>query len=189
MSQGHVASRPRLANPCKHPGPGFLLLQQPSPNPGLGLPRCSEGFHYEYRCQQRGDRAVLSKQGEEGERVVAYYSRALNRAERNYCVTQSELLVVEAVWYFWPCLNGSHFLIRTDHASLTWLLKARPAGSGDGSHHQADPAPRSTRRCYRCDEPGHLACNCPAPAPKARATQPGGNDNGVTGDRAAPQVG
>uniref|UniRef100_A0A8C7ZGC4 CCHC-type domain-containing protein n=1 Tax=Oryzias sinensis TaxID=183150 RepID=A0A8C7ZGC4_9TELE len=27
---------------------------------------------------------------------------------------------------------------------------------------------RSSDRCYRCGEPGHIARNCPAPAPKTR---------------------
>lgn len=35
------------------------------------------------------------------------------------------------------------------------------------------------RRCFRCDEPGHFARDCIAPAPKARAPQPTGNDNGA----------
>uniref|UniRef100_A0AAV2KVV7 Gypsy retrotransposon integrase-like protein 1 n=1 Tax=Knipowitschia caucasica TaxID=637954 RepID=A0AAV2KVV7_KNICA len=66
---------------------------------------------------------VLSQQGGEGERVVGYYSRALSREERNYCVTRRELLaVVMAVHHFRPYLHGNKFLLRTDHASLTWLL-------------------------------------------------------------------
>ncbi|KAF7644237.1 hypothetical protein LDENG_00225370 [Lucifuga dentata] len=67
--------------------------------------------------------AVLSQETEGGERVVAYYSRALSRPERNYCVTQHELLaVVSALHHFRPYLYGHSFLLRTDHASLTWLL-------------------------------------------------------------------
>ncbi|XP_035259166.1 translation initiation factor IF-2-like isoform X1 [Anguilla anguilla] len=44
----------------------------------------------------------------------------------------------------------------------------------------ARPSPRERRpkgregRCYRRDEPGHQARDCPAPAPKPRAPQPAG---------------
>lgn len=39
--------------------------------------------------------------------------------------------------------------------------------------------PQPTDRCYRCDEPGHIARNCPAPTPKPRVTSPAGNDRGM----------
>lgn len=67
--------------------------------------------------------AVLSQEGENGEQVIAYYSRSLNRPERNYCVTRRELpAVVLGLRHFRPYLYGRRFLLRTDHASLTWLL-------------------------------------------------------------------
>ncbi|KAG1926663.1 hypothetical protein F2P79_024745 [Pimephales promelas] len=70
--------------------------------------------------------AVLSQRGENGERVVAYYSCSLSRPERNYCVTRRELLaVVLAVRHFRPYLLGTRFTLRTDHASLTWMLNFR----------------------------------------------------------------
>jgi len=70
--------------------------------------------------------AVLSQRRGDREQAVAYYSRALNQAERNYCVTRRELLaVVRALQHFQPYLHGSRFLLRTDHASLTWLLNFR----------------------------------------------------------------
>lgn len=66
---------------------------------------------------------MLSQGGEGSERAVAYFSRALSRTERNYCVTRRELLaVVLALRHFRPYLHGNRFLLRTDHASLTWLL-------------------------------------------------------------------
>ena len=72
--------------------------------------------------------AVLSQGGAVGERVVAYYRCSLSRPEHNYCVTRRELLpVVEAFKHFRPYLYGQWFLLRTDHASLTWLC---PRGHG-----------------------------------------------------------
>ncbi|KAJ8404005.1 hypothetical protein AAFF_G00343550 [Aldrovandia affinis] len=39
------------------------------------------------------------------------------------------------------------------------------------------PPPEQHGRCYRCDEPGHLARDCPAPALKHQPPRPSGNDN------------
>ena len=35
------------------------------------------------------------------------------------------------------------------------------------------------RRCFRCDEPGHLARDCPAPAPRVRPSRPAENGSGA----------
>ena len=67
--------------------------------------------------------AVLSQKTEEGERVVAYASKMLTKAERRYCVTRKELLaLVHFVKYFRHYLYGKRFLVRTDHGSLRWLM-------------------------------------------------------------------
>ncbi|GFT12586.1 nucleobindin-2 [Trichonephila clavipes] len=60
------------------------------------------------------------------ERVVAYWSKCLSKPERNYCVTRKELLaIVKAIEHFHHYLYGQKFLLRTDHASLTWLMNFR----------------------------------------------------------------
>ena len=52
------------------------------------------------------------------ERVIAYASRALNKAESNYCITEKELLAVRFfVEYFRQYLLGRRFLVRSDHQS------------------------------------------------------------------------
>ncbi|GFY21014.1 hypothetical protein TNCV_3990581 [Trichonephila clavipes] len=67
--------------------------------------------------------AVLSQEIDGQERVIAYFSKYLCKPERNYCVTRKELLaIVKDVAHFHPYLYGRRFLLRTDHASLTWLL-------------------------------------------------------------------
>ncbi|CAI5646298.1 unnamed protein product [Oreochromis niloticus] len=91
--------------------------------PVLAYPDARQPFIVDTDASNVGVGAVLSQQDNAGERVVAYFSRTLGRAERNYCVTRRELLaVVLAVRHFRPYLHGCRFLLRTDHASLTWLL-------------------------------------------------------------------
>ena len=65
---------------------------------------------------------MLSQSYEGKERVVAYASRALSKAERQYSVTRKELLaVVTFIRHFKYYLYGQRFLLRTDHGSLRWL--------------------------------------------------------------------
>ncbi|GFR22593.1 retrovirus-related Pol polyprotein from transposon 17.6, partial [Trichonephila clavata] len=67
--------------------------------------------------------AVLSQEINGQEHVIAYWSKCLSKPERNYCVTRKELLaIVKAVENFHSYFYGRKFLLRTDHASLTWLL-------------------------------------------------------------------
>ena len=72
--------------------------------------------------------AVLSQvQGEDQEeRVIAYASKTLQGAQKTYCTTKKELFaMVYFVKYFRHYLLGRRFLVRTDHASLLWLLNFR----------------------------------------------------------------
>lgn len=63
--------------------------------------------------------AVLSQRQEEREVVIAYYSRVLSKAEKNYYVTRRELLaIVDSVRNFRHYLLEWKFLIRSDHLSL-----------------------------------------------------------------------
>lgn len=64
-------------------------------------------------------RAVLSQIQDGKETVIAYASRTLNSAEKNYSVTRKEMLaLVYFVKHFQQYLLGSEFLLRTDHGSL-----------------------------------------------------------------------
>ena len=69
---------------------------------------------------------VLSQVQDGKEKVIAYGSQALSRQERNYCVTDRELL---AVWYFieyyQQYLLGRKFLVQTDYQAIRWLFSLK----------------------------------------------------------------
>lgn len=62
--------------------------------------------------------AVLSQKINDEERPVAYTSQTLTKAERQYCVTRKELLVVVYfAKYSKHYLYGKQFTVRTNHSS------------------------------------------------------------------------
>ena len=91
--------------------------------PVLCYPTTREDFVLDTDASGVGVGAVLSQLHNGVERVVAYFSKTLNKHERNYCITRKELLaVVEAVKHFHHYLYGVTVIVRTDHGALTWLL-------------------------------------------------------------------
>jgi hypothetical protein len=77
---------------------------------------------------------VLSQVQDGQEHVIAYYSKTLNKAERNYCVIRRELLpIVRTLEPFHKYLYGQAFHLRTDHSALTWLMNFK--------NHKRQPAP------------------------------------------------
>ena len=99
------------------------LRQQLVSPPILAFPDYQKPFILDTDASNLGIGAVLSQVQDDGqERVIAYGSRVLSKAERRYCVTRRELLaVVYFLQHFRPYLLGRHFTLRTDHGSLTWL--------------------------------------------------------------------
>ena len=74
--------------------------------------------------------SVLSQCQNGKERVIAYGSRTLRYAKKNYSATKLEMLAaVYFVKYYRPYLLGRKFTLRTDHGALTWLHSFRqPVG-------------------------------------------------------------
>ena len=93
--------------------------------PILRLPNFSQDFILDVHASENSLGAVLS-QADGHEQVVAYASRTLTKAERNYCAIGKELLaLVWGVRHFRPYLFGRTFIARTDHNSLKWLRNLR----------------------------------------------------------------
>ena len=101
----HLIQAPILAYPTFEKGASEFVLQIDASAVGLG--------------------AVL----EQNSRVVAYASRSLTAAERNYSVIQRECLaVVYALKQFRHYLLGRHFQLITDRAPLQWLPAQKMEG-------------------------------------------------------------
>ena len=91
--------------------------------PTLGYPNFEKPFILDTDASNVAIGAALSQVDDGVERPIAYFSKTLSKPETCYCVTWKELLaVLNAMEHFHPYLYGNQFLIRTDHASLRWLL-------------------------------------------------------------------
>jgi hypothetical protein len=77
---------------------------------------------------------VLFRVQDGQEQVIAYYSKMLNKAKRNYCITRRELLpIMRTLEHFRKYLYGQEFNLRTDYSALTWLMSFKNL-EGQTSH-------------------------------------------------------
>jgi hypothetical protein len=90
---------------------------------------------------------VLTQHDDDGrERVVAYDGRALSPAEKNWTVTEIELLAaLECIRHWRPYLWGRRFKLIIYHAALKWLHSMKPDVAGG-------PASRLTRWALKLSE-------------------------------------
>ncbi|GFS52646.1 retrovirus-related Pol polyprotein from transposon 412 [Trichonephila clavipes] len=153
----------------------FLQLKEAlTSSPILIYPQPDKPFILDTDASNESVGAVLSQEIDGQERVIAYWSKCLSKPERN-CVTRKELLaIVKAIEHFHHYLYGQKFLLRTDHASLTWLMNFRNTEGQvarwiqrlneyyfdirhrKGSHGNADalsrrPCPENCRHCSRVE--------------------------------------
>ena len=78
--------------------------------PVLGFPQESEGiFICDADASNDAVGSVLSQVQNRQERVIGYYSKCFNKAERRYCTTRKELVaVVSSVKHWHHYLYGRH---------------------------------------------------------------------------------
>ena len=88
----------------------------------LYCPDFDKPFEIQSDASNVGVGGVILQRINDKEHVVAYTSRTLNKAERNYSTTEKELLaVLHCVETFRPYIEHTNFTIVTDHECLKWL--------------------------------------------------------------------
>lgn len=91
--------------------------------PVLTHPDFSQHFYIQCDASMSGVGGVLFQLVNNEEHPIAYMSRKLNTAQKNYSVTELECLAaVLCVQKFRCYVEGMPFTIITDHASLKWLM-------------------------------------------------------------------
>ena len=98
--------------------------------PVLGFPNTRDLFILDTDASDFAIGAELSQLQDGKEQVISYASKTLNSSQRKYCTTRKELLsVVVFTRHYRHYLLCKHFVVRTDHASLAWLMRfKRPEG-------------------------------------------------------------
>ena len=92
--------------------------------PVLSAPMDTGTFILDADASNEAVGVVLQQVQDGKERVIAYASRCLDNAERSYCTTRKELLaIIFGLKKYRQFLLARSFIIRTDHAALTHLLR------------------------------------------------------------------
>ncbi len=105
----------------------FQRLQQALQQaPVLGHPNYQLPMEIHCDASGFGLGAILIQRQEGGERVIAYASRLLDKAETNYSISEKECLaLVFAVQRFRCYVWGVKIRVVTDHHALCWLMKKK----------------------------------------------------------------
>ena len=102
------------------------LKQALTTSPVLVYPNFEHPFLLQTDASNDTVGAILSQAKDGHEQVVAYASRTMSKAKKNYTITDKEgLALIFAIKHFRPYLHGSHFTVETDHAPLKALRTSR----------------------------------------------------------------
>ena len=103
---------------------GHLSVNEHMSEPILALPMDEGTYILDCDASNYDLRAVFSQEQSGVERVIAYSSRSMSKPDLRYETAKKELLaIVNGLKQFRQYLTGRHFIIRTDHAALSWLRR------------------------------------------------------------------
>ncbi|KAI5639559.1 reverse transcriptase (RNA-dependent DNA polymerase) domain-containing protein [Phthorimaea operculella] len=93
--------------------------------PILACPDFTKPFAVHCDASSFGIGAMLTQEFDGIEKPIAYMSKSLTHPQRNYSITERELLSVITALEHWRCyLDNDHkFTIYTDHSALQWFLR------------------------------------------------------------------
>ena len=98
------------------------LLKEALLNPPvLQLANTSQPFQVHTDASDLAIGAVLLQEDEQGQHPVAYASRKLTAAERNYTITERETLAVVYALSTWKLYLYKHFDVFTDNQAVVYL--------------------------------------------------------------------
>ena len=102
-----------------------LLKQHLASGPVLAMSQDEGEFVLDVDASGVAAGAVLQQRQEGVLKVIGYASRAFQPCEQRYCVTRKEMAaLVFGLKHYRQYLLGRRFLVRTDHAALTFLRTA-----------------------------------------------------------------
>ena len=94
-----------------------------------GVSQCPDWFIVDMDASDFAISADLSQLQDGKEHTISYASMSLCSKQQGYCITRKELLaVVVFVRHYRHYLLGRKFVVRTDHASLVWLMRFKNPG-------------------------------------------------------------
>lgn len=99
--------------------------------PVLSCPDYDKPFEVHTDASNYGVGAMLTQTINGKEHPIAYMSKSLSAAEKNYSITERETLAVVLALEHWRCYleNGKPFTVYTDHSALKWFLSlSNPTG-------------------------------------------------------------
>ena len=102
--------------------------------PILGLPQHDRPHMIDCDASEYAVGVVLLQQQDDDKpnewATVGYYSKTLSKEQRNYSASERECYaVVWGVLTLRPYLEGGHFIVRTDHQALRWMMTVSDAAA------------------------------------------------------------